>query len=370
MPLKLTQRGQIWWVRGTVRGQGIYESTGTGDRTRAEGYRAKREAEAWDSSVYGARAVVTFAAAAESYLSIEDRSPFTRKLVGNLLEHFQTAPLRAIDQEAVDRAYKVILTAQAGNATKLRIVLTPLRAILEHAARRQWCDRPAFETPRQPRVKTPVLMPDQATALVQAAAPHLRPLLVFLIGTGARLSEALELEWPEVDLVGARATLRQKQGTDRHAELPPVAIAALSALTWREGRVFRPARHNARILGEAYRDTGRSGGGQIKTAWARACQVAGLPGEEREWERPDRPGVWKRFAPEFTPHDCRHTWASWHYCLHRDLLRLRDDGGWDTVSMVERYAKRVPEIYREQILAWWAGTPATVARANSQGLAG
>ena len=48
---------------------------------------------------------------------------------------------------------------------------------------------------------------DQAKVerLIAAAAPHVKPLLLFLIGTGARMSEALELEWNAVDLVGARA---------------------------------------------------------------------------------------------------------------------------------------------------------------------
>jgi integrase len=42
--------------------------------------------------------------------------------------------------------------------------------------------------------------------------------------------------------------------------------------------------------------------------------------------------------PEFTPHDLRHTWASWHYALHKDLIRLQQDGGWSTITLVTRYA--------------------------------
>ena len=146
------------------------------------------------------------------------------------------------------------------------------------------------------------------------------------------MSEALELEWKDVDLFGARATLRQKQGTDRDAELPPVVLAALSALCTpkeRIGRVFRPPR------GVAYRDTQRTSGGQIKNGWGNPCYRAGLPGEMKEWKRSDHPGTtWKRFQPGITPHACRHTFASWYYCLHRDLVRLRDEGGWETISMV------------------------------------
>lgn len=362
MPLALYRRpgSANWYVRGTVRGQSLVESAGTANREQAEAYRAKREAELWERSVYGAKATVTFAHAVESYLRAEPRSDATKMFVGKLLDHFGTTPLRSINQESIDWAYRKILTPRAGNATKLRSVLTPLRAILQHAAVRQWCERPAFETPRQAKTQTSFLRPDQATALVQAAAPHLRPLLVFLIGVGPRLSEALELEWKDVDLAAARCVLQQKQGTERHADMPPSVVAALSAIPHRTGRVFLPARHNRSTLApDGYRDTGRQSGGQIKTGWASACQRAGFPGEIREWRRGDRTsGPRKRFQPTYTPHDCRHTWATWHYCVHRDLLRLRDDGGWEKVAMVERYAKKMPDHYREQIIAWWAGVPA------------
>lgn len=63
----------------------------------------------------------------------------------------------------------------------------------------------------------------------------------------------------------------------------------------------------------------------------------------------------KRFVPEHTPHDTRHTWASWHYEVHRHLLRLRDEGGWGTARMVERYAHRRPGLRAEAVRAWWAG---------------
>jgi integrase len=62
-----------------------------------------------------------------------------------------------------------------------------------------------------------------------------------------------------------------------------------------------------------------SAGDRIKKAFAGACKRAGI--KER-----------------FTPHDCRHTWATWHYAKNRDLLALQKLGGWKTVAMVARYA--------------------------------
>ena len=44
MSLKLTKRGRIWYVRGTVRGRSVFETAGTTEREQAEAFRAKREA--------------------------------------------------------------------------------------------------------------------------------------------------------------------------------------------------------------------------------------------------------------------------------------------------------------------------------------
>jgi integrase len=372
MPLKVVARAgrPHLYISGTVRGTRVVESTGTSDRRRAEAYRAKREAELYDRAVYGARATATFAEAVTSYLEAEPRSPGQARLVLRLLEHFGTTKLQDIGQEQLDRAYKLLLREGASPATRLRNVLSPLRAILEHAARRRWCDRPAFEVPSQPSARVSYLTPSQATALVQGAAPHLRPLLVFLIGTGARMSEALELEWPQVDLTANRLHLLKTKGRaggkERYVDLVPAVVAALSALPHRKGRVFRPA--HARLKGGAvgaatgvrgepverdgYHWNGRTGGGQIKTGWAVACARAGLPGEWREQKRSDRAGMVRVFKPEHHPHDLRHTAASWHYALHRDLLRLQQWGGWSNVSQVQIYAHLLPEHYAPEVAAW------------------
>ena len=345
------------YIRGTVRRQSVFESTGTGDRQQAEAYRAKREAELWSRSVYGARPTVTFAEAALSYLETAPRGASQTASVGKLTAHFARTRLSDIDQEALDRAYKVLLQPSAAPATRLRNVLTPLRAVLEHAARRKWCDRPAFEVPRQPESRVAFLTPAQATALVQGASAHLRPLIVFLLGTGARLSEALELDWQQVDLRGAQAHfVKTKTGRERRVDLPPVVLAALSAIAWRVGRVFRPV-HSVRRdgsrarIGAAYRDTGRAGGGQIRTAWSGACRRAGLLGRWKSWT--SAAGVERRvWLPELRPHDLRHAAATWQYALHHDLLRLQIWGGWASVKQVQVYAHLLPAAYEPEVKAW------------------
>lgn len=351
MPLRIVTRPgtATLYLRGTVRGERVYESTGTSERGIAEEVRSARERELFERAIYGAKAVVTFAEAARSYLDAEDRSPSTGRTTARLIAHFGVAKLAEIDQPAIDKAYRALLRPSASNATRLRMVLTPIKAIMEHAARRGWCPRPSFETPKQAKTITHFLRPADATALVHAAAPHLRPLLVFLIGTGCRMSEALDLDWATVDLRGARAKVWQKQQNHRQVDLPPVVVAALSALPERAGRVFRPPavkRGDVMLQRAHFHDTGRQGGGQIKTGFAAAVRRAGLAGE-------------------ITPHDLRHTWASWHYAMHRDPLRLKHDGGWSGVAMVERYAHLMPPAYAAEAAAWLAGGAAEAQAATA-----
>lgn len=349
MPLDKIKRGGVWHAVGTVAGRRVRKSLGTGSEALAEEARIALEGALMRRSIYGERGQVTFAEAAESYLGAEARSDTTRGHVSKLLTHFGPATiLRDINQVAVDKAYRVILTPKAGGATRLRAILTPLRAIMEHAAVRGWCDRPAFEAPRVAKPPAQFLLPAQATALVQAAAPHLRPLLVFLIGTGCRMSEALDLEWSRVDLRGARAVVWQKQGNERRVDLPPVVLTALATLQERDGFVFKPPAKGG-VQAPRYADLQREGGGQIATAWGGACKRAGLPG--RMVETAGRP----YFQPDHSPHDLRHTWASYHAAIHRDPYRLMRDGGWSGLAMTQRYVSAMPEAYVEEAKAWLAG---------------
>ncbi len=38
------------------------------------------------------------------------------------------------------------------------------------------------------------------------------------------------------------------------------------------------------------------------------------------------------------PHNCRHTWATWHYAANRDIIGLMKLGDWKSDKMVLCYA--------------------------------
>jgi integrase len=111
------------------------------------------------------------------------------------------------------------------------------------------------------------------------------------------MSEAIELEWRDVDLQAPRVIFwRTKSGARRDVALSPRTVAALASLPHREGRVFRWSTQRRGASGQSvqrvmdYADRGRQTGGQIRKAWAGAIRRGGL-------------------TPDLTPHDLRHTCA-------------------------------------------------------------
>lgn len=309
MPLKLVRRhgSPNWYVRGTIRGVTVDESTGVTDRKAAEAIRARREWEVLQGSVFGRKVTASFLEAAVSYMEAGGERRFMKPLI----DHFGNAPLAKIDQAVIDRAARILYPAGAP-ATLNRHVYTPISAVLKHAAARGLCERRPMERPTQPKGRVRWLTPAEADRLINSCADHLRPLVIFLFYTGARLSEALYVDWSQIDLARAHVVfLDTKNGEDRGVPLHPRVLAALASLRHGDGAVFR------RPDGFPYQPKG-DGGGQIKTAFAGACRRA--------------------MIKDFTPHDCRHTWATWHYTANRDLIALMELGGWKSERMVLRYA--------------------------------
>jgi integrase len=308
-------------IIGSIAGQRIRRRAQSTDprlaREEASALEAQLLRDAWHGERRGAR---SFGEAILSYLAAAPRAAGDKRRLARILKALGDIRLAAVDQTTIDRCRRLILTAETSPATVRRGVIVPIRAVLLHAHRRGWCDRPSFEIPRETEGRTRCLLPDQAESLIAAAAPHLQTLLMLLIGSGMRMAEALELDWRDVDLAGGRAILwpdQTKAKKRRNVALPPRVVAALANLPHRQGAVIR------RPDGRPYADRRREGGGQIKTAWKAALRRAGLD-------------------PDLTPHDLRHTWASWHYAVNRDLLALKVAGGWSSVELVERYAHLLP----------------------------
>lgn len=322
--LRKLRRGKrgTFYLRGTVRGIRVYETTGTADPERAEEARARREAQLWDRRVAGEKGSHTFAEAALGYLEGKSPGYNDRRAINALVEHFGRRRLDTIDQAALDR-FAAARYPTFNVHGRARHALCPLRAIMRWAAKRGWCDAPQFDQPKPSPGRTRWITYAEADKAIAEMPAHLSPLASFLFYTGARAGEALALDWRDVDLAARRVRfIDTKNGDSRGVPLHQRAWLALANLPHREGAVFRTD------LGEPYalRVKERR---QIGRAWGSACKRAGLPG--------------------FTPHMARHTFASWAVMAGVDLRTLADLLGHRSLAMVRRYTHLSPDHMRASV---------------------
>jgi hypothetical protein len=138
-----------YYMRGTVRGVYVDESTGTGKRTRAEEVRARRENEILETSIHGRAAVATFAAAVVSYLEHGGE----RRYMTPLIQYFGSRKLTEIDHAAIDECAKR-LKPNAARSTINRQIHTPTSSVMKHASLRGMCEFRPVRRPRYVRGKT------------------------------------------------------------------------------------------------------------------------------------------------------------------------------------------------------------------------
>lgn len=304
MPLRLRKRkgSRNWWLRGTVRGIFVEESTGTDSRPVADAVRVQREAELLNRSVFGAKAAGTWIEAAVSYLETRRPGRSDRRYIEKLNEHWLATPLARIDQAELDRSAQQIYP-KASNETRNRQFYTPAGAILHHAAEHGLTD---WRKIRRPKLKNPRnrFLPDHAAALLlKHAGPDLKPLLTMLFYTGARIGEAVSLTWGDVDLRRRWLTLDvAKQDEQRGVYIHDALLIELANMT---------------------KGTDRDSVFGFTSRWSvykplrELCKAVGV---------------------KFTPHMARHSFATWLRQQGHDLRKVQEAGRWKDYKSVLRYS--------------------------------
>jgi integrase len=313
--LKLKERhgSPYWYLRGTVRGISVDESTGIAicNKRAAEEFKTRRENELLEESIHGKRVTATFAQAALSYLEKGGRQ--THRLA-DIIKHFGTTKLSVIGQAEIDDgAIAVFPTMQ--NSSRRTFYYSRVSAILKHAHKRGMCDDIQFDWPPLGNGVVRWLTKEEAHRLIDEGR-HIKPLLTFLFYTGARISEAMNLDLQDLDLDRRHVQfIDTKNGTDRGVPLHSLVVDALRDMLAvhrpNGGYVFK------RKDGSDY-DHDAKPSDMIRNVFKEACKRAGVT--------------------NFRIHDTRHTWATWHYQMNRDLGALQKLGGWKTLAMVMRYA--------------------------------
>lgn len=319
MPLKLYKRPNgVYHIRGTVQGRRIDQSARTRVRAEAEAIRANLEADEFKRAVYGDKAVATFAEAAIGYMKSGgdfEHLPAILAKIGNM--RLADINQRTLDDLASERTAKP--------ATLVRQLYTPAIAVLNYASKQGLCERPAIDKPKIKTVRTDYLTPAQAEAWITALPEYLSRLVIFLLGTGCRITEALTLQWEDISPEAERVVFwRTKGDYPRGVDLPQRVRQALPERA--TGAVFRNSRgepwHGYDAINLMFRrHRGKKGNGGLV---ALHC------------------------------HLCRHTWATWAYACTRDLTYVMQSGGWRSLTLLGRYTHvGSPDVAREILAKGW-----------------
>lgn len=320
MSLYRRPKSGFWWVRFTVGGRRVRQSTGTADRRQAEEYETALRNRLWRESKLG-ESHHTFKEAVEKYLaeSTKGTKAWDESRLRWFLKNEALAnlPVREFTRGILDAA-RTTLSAELAPAT-VNHYLGAVRAVLRRAATAWGWLEQAPKVEMQPAtLKDPVwLTRPQFNRLVKSLPRHSADLARFAVATGLRRSNITGLTWDRVDL--ARKTIhipgsQAKAGKGIAVALNADAVEVLKRWRGKDDRfvfVFRGA--------PVYQVTTR--------AWREACKKAGIPG--------------------FRFHDLRHTWASWHVQAGTPLIALQELGGWASYEMVRRYAHLSPGHLRQ-----------------------
>ena len=226
-------------ARGRIGGR-LYEfSTETTDPDAAERIAAEFTAERLkrrpDPETVKFR---TFKDAADAYIAF--RSPDIEQVrrINRLIATIGQKPLETITQiDLVTAADNLYPKHKA--SSRNRLVITPCSAILHYASLAGWCPYLRIKRFKEARPETRALRPPAAKALIRAATGTERALLVFLFYQGMRISDAIKVDWADVDLPKGQFKARiGKTDQWRWKALHPDARAALAGLDHRTGAVF------------------------------------------------------------------------------------------------------------------------------------
>jgi integrase/recombinase XerD len=277
MPLQLVKRGKIWYLRGTVRGVPVYESTKTEIKEAADAVRIATEWRILHETVFGKKAVKTFEDAVTSYLECGGPNRF----IAGLRKQFGDIRLNEIDQSDLDEVARTLYPS-AQPVTRNRQCYTPFIAVWNHAVKNGWADVRIWQRPRKPKGTNIIrLRPggrsgtvpvdyDHAARFVAGMSPAPAMLMTLLFYTGLRPIEAFAVEASDVDLSSRWLVVRSsKTGEPRGVPLHSFVCEWLPDLVQRGGALFRGPR------GDQYTAV-QDGGGGLKSAIGGARRRTGI----------------------------------------------------------------------------------------------
>ena len=313
MSLYKRKDSPFWWVKLTVGGRRVSQSSGTTNKRQAQEFHDKRKAELWEQERLGVKPRHTWDEAVLRYLGEEVGKKSIKATMVHLRwlqPRLEGMVLADITRDVVDSLKQAGQSENVTTATVNRRIQV-VRGILRRACLEwEWLDKlPRFRLLKESQGRVRYLTREEAARLMAELPEHLQAMARFSLATGLRQSNVTGLRWAKVDLERAAAWVEAAEAKGKRAIPVPLNTEAIEVLKEQAGK------HPEWVF--TYR--GKPVKFQTSTkAWRKALERAGI--EDFRW------------------HDLRHTWASWHAQDGTPMHALQALGGWQTPAMVQRYA--------------------------------
>lgn len=349
--IRKTKRGTVFALRFYAGGERQYVTVGAADqgwnRRRAEDELAATmaavRAGTWQpptptAAVEPARPEPTFHEFASEWFEANRHgwaertvADYEWALTHHLLPHFASFRLPAITVEEVDRYRARKLRDGKLAPAQINKTLKRLSQILEVAEEYDYIPRNPARGQRR-RVKAPKVQrswvePEQVPSLIDGASVYMRPVVATLLGAGLRVSEAVALDWQDVNLATGTLTVGRAKtdaGSFRQVDLPGGLVDVLAE--WKMAGAAELARwkadhpgggdpvflsaHAGRIRRQSSANVAR----RLKTAISRAnVKLEGL-------------GI-EPISDRVTPHSLRRTFASLRAATGDDPVYIAEQLG-------------------------------------------
>ena len=298
MPLKLYRRNGVYHYRGTVGPNGkrrrLRGSCKTTNQDIAARQIAELEAGYWKGHFDGPAAILTFADAARSYRAAGKSPRFLDKIEA----HFGHTLIKDITEGSIhEMAKKLYPNATGASLNRMGVAIA--QAVINHSAKSKLCLPIRVERYKiDAKIKDPATL-EWVEKFREHASPHVGALALFMYLTGARVGEALDVKWEDLDLKARTVLIREsKQSKERVSHLPMPLVVVLANL-------------------ERIKDRGVFG-------------YNNSPALRHAWEG----AITKAKIKRLTAHSCRHGFATGLLRRGVDVVTVAWLGGWKNAAQV------------------------------------
>jgi integrase len=312
MPIKIYRRpgSSIWHYRGTLAKHRLRGTTGASDKATAARIASEIENKFYKRGLATPEEALTFPKAVALYLAAGKPDRFILPLV----KHFGDTKVNDINSGTVQQA-AIDIYPNAKNSTRNRQVIVPTQAIINLCAEQQRC--PHLKVKRfkiETKIKVPATEEWIDTFNENATRPDIGVLAMFMFATAARISEALAVQWSDINFKKKTVLIKQtKLGNERLAHLPLRLLVALSNL---------PRRNSPEYVDYPFAFAGHS---SALVAWDNTIERAGIE--------------------ELTFHSCRHGFATTLLRRGIDVITVARLGGWKSAAHVfQTYGHAINDI--------------------------